>query len=155
MPRSKQIVLGGKEYSIQQLPMRANREFRDRLAAPVEELMNLLDGNKDLEIGSVSDLAGMIGLAKNLLLGSMDILLEALFAYSPELRADRDRIEADAYDDEAMEALAAVMALAYPLMRAVTALRGGLPVTPMSTNSPLPNGDAGTKQPTAARPKRT
>lgn len=154
MPRTKDVVLGGKEYSIQQLPMRANREFRDRLAAPVEELMNLLEGNVDLEIGSVSDLVSIIGVAKNLLLGSMDILLEALFAYSPELRADRERIEAEAYDDEAMEALAAVMALAYPLMRALAALRGSS-VMPTSTNLPSTNGGSGTKQPSAGHRKRT
>lgn len=154
MPRTKSIALGGQTYEIAQLPMRENRLWRDTLAAPVTNLLALLEGNRELEIGSVGDLAQVIGIGKQLLLGSMDILLDALFAYSPELRADRDRIEAEAYDDEAIAALAEVVRLAYPLGVAISAFRG-LPVTPTSTNSPLPNGDAGTKQPTAARPKRT
>lgn len=154
MPREKVVTLGGQEYRVSQLNMKDNRLWRDTLAQPITDLLALLEGNRELEIGSVGDLAQVIGIGKQLLLGSMDILLDALFAYSPELRADRDRIEAEAYDDEAIAALAEVVRLAYPLGVAISAFRG-LPVTPMSTNSPLPNGDAGTKQPTAARPKRT
>lgn len=154
MPREKVVTLGGQEYRISQLPMRLNRDWRDQLAQPITDLLALLEGNRELEIGSVGDLAQVIGIGKQLLLGSMDILLDALFAYSPALQADRERIEAEAYDDEAIAALAEVVRLAYPLGVAISAFRG-LPVTPMSTNSPLPNGAAGTKQPTAARPKRT
>lgn len=152
MPRTKEVALGGQTYAIEQLPMRQNREWREKLAAPVTELMALLESNKDLEIGSVSDLAGILGLAKELLLGSMDLLLDALFAYSPVLQADRARIEAEAYDDEAIVALVEVVRLAYPLGMALAAFRG-LPVMPTSTSLPLPNGAAGTKQPTAASRK--
>lgn len=154
MPREKVVTLGGQEYRVSQLNMKDNRLWRDTLAQPITDLLALLEGNRELEIGSVGDLAQVIGVGKQLLLGSMDILLDALFAYSPELRADRERIEAEAYDDEAIAALAEVVRLAYPLGVAISAFRG-LPVTPMSTNSLSPNGDAGTKQPTAARPKRT
>lgn len=154
MPREKVVTLGGQEYRVSQLNMKDNRLWRDTLAQPITDLLALLEGNRELEIGSVGDLAQVIGIGKQLLLGSMDILLDALFAYSPELRADRDRIEAEAYDDEAIAALAEVVRLAYPLGVAISAFRG-LPVTPMSTNSPSPNGAGGTKQPTAARPKRT
>lgn len=156
MPRTKEVALGGQTYAIEQLPMRQNREWREKLAAPVTELMALLESNKDLEIGSVSDLAGIIGLAKDLLLGSMDLLLGALFAYSPTLQADRERIEAEAYDDEAINALGAVVALAYPLGLALTALRtGGLVATPISTSLPSTNGGGGIAQPSAASRKRT
>lgn len=154
MPRTKSITLGGQTYEIAQLPMRENRLWRDTLAAPVTNLLALLEGNRELEIGSVSDLAQIVGLAKTLLLGSMDILLDALFAYSPTLQADRERIEAEAYDDEAIAALAEVVRLAYPLAMALAAFRGSS-VMPTSTSLPSTNGGSGTKQPTAARPKRT
>jgi hypothetical protein len=154
MPRTKTVELGGRAYEIAQLPMRANAEWRAQLAEPITQLLALLEGNADLEIGSVSDLAQIVRLGKRLLLGSMDLLLDALFAYSPELSADRERIEAEAYDDEAIAALASVVALAYPLGLALTAL-SGLRGTPTSTNSPSANGDGGTRQRSAARPKRT
>lgn len=154
MAREKTVTLGGQTYTIAQLPMRQNREWRDHLAQPITDLLALLQGNADLEIGSVADLTRIIGVGKDLLLGSMDLLLDALFAYSPALQADRERIEAEAYDDEAITALASVVALAYPLGMALAALRGSS-VMPTSTSLPSPNGGAGTKQPTAARPKRT
>lgn len=154
MPREKVVTLGGQEYRVSQLNMKDNRLWRDTLAQPITDLLALLEGNRELEIGSVGDLAQVIGIGKQLLLGSMDILLDALFAYSPELRADRDRIEAEAYDDEAIAALAEVVRLAYPLGVAISAFRG-LPVTPTSTNSPLPNGASGTKQPLVGHRKRT
>ncbi len=154
MPRTKTVVLGEQEYEIAQLPMRQNREWREGLAQPITDLLALLEGNADLEIGSVADLAQIIGVGKDLLLGSMDILLGALFAYSPALQADRARLEMEAYDDEAITALAEVVRLAYPLGMALTALRGSS-VMPISTNSPLPNGAAGTKRPSAGHRKRT
>lgn len=145
MPRTKSITLGGQTYEIAQLPMRENRLWREKVTAPVSGLHALLDGNRDLEIATVGDLAHIIDLAKSLLLDSMDVLLDALFAYSPVLQADRARIEAEAYDDEALTALAEVVRLAYPLERVMGAA-GGWNATATSTNLPLPNGASGTKQ---------
>ncbi len=154
MPRTKEVTLGGQTYAIEQLPMRQNREWREQLAQPITDLLALLEGNADLEIGSVADLTRIIGVGKDLLLGSMDLLLGALFAYSPALLADRERIETEAYDDEAITALAEVVRLAYPLGMALAALRGSS-VMPTSTSLPSTNGDSGTKQPTAAHRRRT
>lgn len=154
MPRTKTVTLGGQTYTITQLPMRANKEWRDQLAQPVIDLLALLETNQELEIGSVADLVQIVNLGKNLLLGSMDLLLNALFAYSPELQADRARIEAEAYDDEAIAALAEVVRLAYPLGMALAALRGS-PAMPTSTNSPSTNGGSGTKKRLAAGRTRT
>jgi hypothetical protein len=154
MPRSKQITLAGKEYSIEQLPMRANKEWRDSLGKPVLSLIQLIQDFGSLEF-KPSDIGRIITVVKDLLLSSMDTLLDALFAYSPALAADRERIENEAYDDEAIAALGACVALAYPLDQALTGLKlGGLPVTSTSTNSPSRNGGNGTKLPTTG-PRRT
>jgi len=152
MPRTEAVTLGGRSYEIEQLPMRANREWRERLGAPVMQLVDLLQGLDRLELNAAG-VQSIIGVVKDVLLGSMEICLEAVFAYSPALQADRERIEAEAYDDEAMMALGVVIKFAYPLDRVLVGLRG-LNGIPTSTSLPLPNGGGGMMQPTAARRKR-
>lgn len=155
MPRTETVVLGGQEYQIPQLNMRANKEWRDTLGAPVMQLVNLIQDMTDLEL-SADSLRRLVGIFKDVLLASMDVLLDALFSYSPLLAADRDRIESECYDDEAMGALGVVVGLAYPLAMAVRSLiGGGLPVTPISTNSYSRNTANGTKKHTADRPRST
>lgn len=155
MPREKTVVLGGQEYQISQLPMRLNKEWRDSVGAPVLGLVQLVQDNADLELNAES-LRKIVGIVKDLLLGSMDLLLDALFRYSPLLAADRERIENESYDDEAITALGVCVSLAYPLDMALTGLRGGgLPVTPISTNSYSRNMANGTKKHTADRPRST
>lgn len=155
MPRSKDVTLGGVTYRIEQLPMRANRLWRDELGVPVMQLVDFMRGLGDLEL-KTDDLLKIGNVVKDLLLGSMDKLLEALFAYSPTLAADRERIEDEAYDDEAIAALGVCVSLAYPLDMAVTGLMGGgLPVTQTSTNSRSVNGVNGTQKHKAERHRST
>lgn len=154
MPRSKEVTFGKRTYQVEQLPMRQNRDWREQLGRPVTEIIGLVQNYDQIEINNAADIAALIAIAKDLLLGSMDTLLDALFAYSPKLSADRERIETEAYDDEAMKALGVVVSLAYPLDQAVTGLIGS-PVMLMSTNSPSANGDNGKQKSTAARHRST
>lgn len=148
-------MLGGVSYEIEQLPMRPNKEFRDSLGAPVLQIADVIQNSADLELTAES-LRGLVGIVKDVLLGSMDILLEALFRYAPALMADRERIEAEAYDDEAVAALGVCVQLAFPLDRALTGLiSSGLPVTPTSTSLRSTNGGNGTKKPLAAHRQST
>lgn len=153
MPRSKDVILGGETYKVEQLPMRANKEWRDSLGAPVMQLIDLVQNFDDLEL-KASDLLRITDVVKSLLLGSMDTLLDALFRYSPALNADREHIEETAYDDEAIAALGVIIGLAYPLDQVLTGLRG-LPVTPISMNSRSMSGVNGTKKPTVAPQRST
>lgn len=154
MSRNKTVVLGGQEYEIEQLSMRKNKEWREKITEPVNKIISLVQNYKTAEINSVSDIAGLIVVVKDVLFGSMDILLDALFAYAPSLANDRSRIEEEAYDDEAIAALGSIADLAYPFGRLVTAW-GGLNATPISTNSASPNGAGGTKKQLAGHQKNT
>jgi hypothetical protein len=154
MPRSKTVILAGQEYSISQLNMRANKEFREHITEPANKIIALVQNYQNIEINSAADIAGLIMVVKDVLFGSMDLLLDSLFAYAPELAADRERIEQEAYDDEAIAALGAVAALAYPFGQLVS-VWGGPNVTLTSTNSALPNGAAGTKKQLAGHRKTT
>jgi len=154
--RSKVVTLGGQEYRIDQLPMRPNREWREQLGEPLTELVSLLGGFQNLQIDSAGGIAKIITVIKDVLLGSMDRLLEALYAYSPVLAADRERIEREAYDDEALAALGVAVSLAYPLDMALAVLKpGGLSAMPISSNSRSVNGGNGTPMPTVPRKRTT
>lgn len=144
MPRTKQVVLGGQYYEIEQLPMRQNKDFRAKLSEPVDKIVALLTNYKDIEISTGGDILALIGVAKDVLLGSMDMLLDALFLYSPALANDRERIENEAYDDEAITALGEVLKLSYPLDRLLS-VWAGQSATQISTNSLTPNGVSGKK----------
>ena len=45
---------------------------------------------------------------------AVDLMREKLFEYSPELAADRERIETEGYDSEIMAAFIEVLKLAFP-----------------------------------------
>lgn len=145
MPRTKTVTLAGQDYEVVQLPMKGNKEWRDRLTGPVDKIVALLQNYRDIEINTGADIAGLVLVVKDILLGGMDLLLDALFDYAPALAADRERIENEAYDDEAIAALGGVIGLAYPLDRLLTMWFPGQSATPTSTNSASQNGRPGTK----------
>lgn len=144
MPRSKVVTLAGQDYLVEQRNMQSNKVWRDNLTGPVDKIVALIQNYDTLEISSVGDIAGLILIVKDVLFDSMDLLLDSLFNYSPVLAADRDRIEAEAYDDEAIEALGIVVGLAYPLDRLLSVWIGPA-ATPTSTNSLSRNGASGKK----------
>jgi|GEM_PF-2402051 len=147
------VTLGNKDYTIKQLPIRANREWRARFNEPVNKLLSAFqdvgkvsntefEGGRDLmqKIGGLllaraSDVAGV-------LLESMELVLDGLFSYSPELQADRERIETTATDDEAMKAFVEVLKIAYPFGRLMN-LAGQIGQTDKETSpsSPEPSGE--------------
>lgn len=145
MPRNRTVTLADKEYSIVQRNMRDNKDWREKLSAPVNKIIGLMRNYKNIEIGTAADIASIVSLFSDILLGSMDILLDAMFAYSPELESDRERIESESYDDEAIAALGEIIRLAYPLDRFLSVWTGQVE-TQTSTNSALQNGAAGTKR---------
>jgi hypothetical protein len=132
------VVLGGREYEVRQLPIRASREWREKFAAPIEQLLGSVQYagealQQALGKGSAIDAGELVKrLGQALLSGvgetvlhSMDLVMEMVLAYSPELRADRERIEAEAYDDEVMAALGEALKLAYPFSEILKFVRIG------------------------------
>jgi len=94
--------------------VRKSREWRERLEAQFDGLVQMLNGAGGISLTSGKDLADLLQAIKQIVLKSPDIALNLLCAYSPKIAADVERIEADAYDDEVIEALGEVLKLAYP-----------------------------------------
>lgn len=124
MPKSVIVVLGEKEYTIQSLPMRQTAEWRRKLSGPFGEITATLRSAGTIEISSGHELADLLHVVSETLLGSMDILIDLLFQYAGELRDDRERIETEAFDDEAMQAFVEVLKLAYPFGQILSLING-------------------------------
>jgi hypothetical protein len=108
------VKLAGKDYEIQPLPIKGAREFRQKFTAPLGELIETLQIAPKSDLNDFQAIGGLLAAVKNVIIGSMDMVLNILFEYSPELQADRVRIEDEAYDDEAITSFVEVLKLLYP-----------------------------------------
>lgn len=122
--KTSTVTLGGQSYTIKALPIRQSKAWRTKLEGPFAELSTALEGAGRIELSSGVDIGRLVRTLSGTLIGSIDLLMDLLFEYSPELAADRERIEAEAYDEEALEALAEVLRLAYPFGRALALVTG-------------------------------
>ena len=105
------VRLGGSEYVIRQLPMRAESAWRNQLRLAIAPAVDAL-GRLDMTIETVDDLAGLVRSLSPMLLGAPETVLELLRAYAPGLAWET--IEETAYSDEIVTALLEVVKLAYP-----------------------------------------
>lgn len=108
------VTLGGQEYTITPLPLRPSKEWRAKFGAPFQTLVGVIQQAPTVNLTSVTDVMGLVESVSGLFLQAPDLFADMLFAYSPALQADRERIEATATDEEAMRALLGVLGLAYP-----------------------------------------
>ncbi len=134
------VELGGTEYVLTQLPIGASKKWRGKFAEPIEQLLGGVKVTGDLlgkELATGDDVGGVIGTIGGVLLGevgqtllgSMELILEMVFEYAAVLRADAERIEAEAYDDEVLLVFWEVLKLAYPFGHLMKIVRGGQRVT--------------------------
>lgn len=144
MPQQITVTLGERQYTIDKLPIRQSKHWRQSLAEPFGEISQTLETASLVEVDQLGDIAGLVRRAAGVLLGSVDKMLDLLFAYSSALAADREYIEENAYDDEALAAFVEVLKLAYPLEQLMYLIRGRT-VNKTSLNSLSPNGASGTK----------
>lgn len=168
MPKQTKVNLGGREYIVTEKTMGVTLKWREQLRqSSVMQLFESLDGalaqlvsavEGKGEGGNLNLIAGinlatvapaiMRGLAN-----SVDDVIELLFDYSPELAADREWLNDNAYDEEAIAAFIEVLKLNFPIM-ALWGLVGGSRVQPIVTNLPSRNGASGTNKPTAKQKSR-
>lgn len=139
--KSETVTIGEKPYTIREAKRKANAKWRQRFQAEFVEIAALIEGlpKTDLTADAIGGLLNQI-VAK--VGGSVDILAELVFAYSPELAADRETIEEEAYDSEIMAAFTAVLKLAYPFGSVIETLsslaelgRKGKSTSPNSSSS--------------------
>lgn len=139
MGNEVKVMLGGREYVIAALPIAKSKAWREALAGPFGLLADTLLRANEVEVDQFSDIASIVKNMSGVLLGSVDLMLDLLFTYAPELEKDREWIGDNAYDEEALGAFAEVLKLAFPfgvLLATVT----GRTVNKTSSNSQSRNG---------------
>jgi hypothetical protein len=116
------------------------------------KLVKQMRGFGDLRTDQMVNLGRFIPGIVNGLSHSIDEMVDMVFDYCPEMKADREWIEENAYDEELVSAFVEVLKISFPFLEAWALVRGGK-ATPISTNSPTPNGASGRKA--LARQKTT
>ena len=111
--KSEMISLGGKAYEIHELPRRANAQWRQQFQVLIASVTNLVEASQ-VDITNTTDLVAVVGQVRDVLMQAPDQLIELLFAYSPALAADRERIEAEVYESEILSVFVEVLKLAFP-----------------------------------------
>lgn len=108
------LTLAGRVYTIDELPMRQNAEWRKQLEETFAPLLDTLDGLNQIELNTAADLQKLVGSLRGVILHAPDVLVGLLFAYSQELQSDQAFIEENAYESEMLAAFVEVLKLAYP-----------------------------------------
>ena len=153
--KSISVQLAGKTYEVHKLPIKANRAWRQKFDEPIGKLLGAAraikaisseefeNGNEMLKVVGVTLLRHADEIV-GVLLESVDLITDAVFAYSPVLLADRENIEDHGYDEEIARAFLEVMKLAYPFSSMIEGMLGlGSRLDGMSQSSPVPNGASG------------
>lgn len=143
--QTKTIELGGQAFTLTELPLRKNAEWRKLFETKLEPLFSIVADFKKIEIDNADDLQRIISLLKDVVLKSPETLAELVFAYSLVLQEQREWIDANVYESELLSAVTEVLLLAYPfgsIVKLVTNLSGAAAKlgSPTLTNSVSPSG---------------
>lgn len=111
--KSVEITLGGKQYTVAELPLRKNAAWRQKVGDLVGTVAGLVEATQ-IDLNSTADLIGVVNQVRNVLVTAPDALTALLFDYSPVLAADRERIEGEVYESELLAAFVEVLKLAFP-----------------------------------------
>lgn len=137
-PGAIRCVLGGKEYEIKPLPLKAERKWKEAADEHVDQLFGLIEGAAAQEINSSADLMPALRAMKHTLFYATDTILDLVCLYSAVVAGDRERIEEEAYAPEVVDAFVQIVGVVFPLDR-LKSLRG-LIRTPTSSSSRGRNG---------------
>lgn len=143
--QTKTIALGGQSFTLTELPLKRNAEWRRLFEEKLEPLFGIIADFKKLEINNADDLQRIISLLRNVVLRAPETLGDLVFAYSPVLKANQAWIEENIYASELLAAVTEVLQLAYPfgsVFSLIKAMNGAAetPGVTTLTNSALPNG---------------
>lgn len=168
MPKQVKVKLGGREYVVTEKVMGVAMKWREQLRqssvmrlfesldGALAQLVSAVEGNG--EGGNLNLIAGinLATIAPAIMRGlanSVDDVIALLFDYSVELQNDREWLNENAYDEEAIAAFIEVLKLAFPTTALWGLVRGSTGV-PIATNLPSRNGASGTSKPTAKQKSR-
>lgn len=120
-----EVELGGRTYTILELPTRKNEAWREGLEEILDPLIGVLKGVSGLEVTG-SNLAEVMPSAEmiaKVAMKSPELVRDLVLSYSPDLDNERDRLLDEAYDSEFVAAFTKILGLAYPFGGLAQAVR--------------------------------
>ncbi len=108
------VELGGETYTVKTLPIRPARKLRKEIGASLDEPLKALKNIQGVELTDTEAIADIIFSMKGILFDSLDIALDVVYKYCPEVKADKKRIEDTATDEEAVVAFMEVIKRLFP-----------------------------------------
>lgn len=139
--RTEIVEIGGKQYTIPEAKRKANAKWRQLFQAQFTEVADLIEGLPETSLSSATAVGDLIRQIVNKVGGSVDQMAELVFSYAPELAAEREQIEEEAYDSEIMAAFTAVLKLAYPFGSLIEMVSGLISLG-QGTKGTLPNSSS-------------
>ena len=157
--RSVTITLGGKEYTVTQLPLRKNVAWQHAVAVHLKEILKVIpnlmsiiepvikQGAAKSERGATQSildaitaerLPELVATGGDLLVGAVDampVMLDLIYEFDEPLKLDAERIEAEVTEEEVVRAFVEIAKLSFPFGQKVGELLKGL-TTPAAPQAP-------------------
>lgn len=112
--KTEKIILGEKEYTLRELPLRPARQFRETLAVQFGGFIDLVEVSPHVELNDMKAVSTLLRTLSTTLLSSVDTALDLLLQYSSELAKDRDYIEDNALGSQVVDGFIAAVGLSFP-----------------------------------------
>lgn len=120
--RKVKVEIGGKTYEVAEMGHKDNEGWRQEVLTLFGPVLSVLEG-ESFEL-SGPGVQGIISSATALVFRSVGLCLDLMGKYSPHIKADRERIEAEGFDSEITDAFLEVMGLAFPFFRLASSIQG-------------------------------
>lgn len=111
---SATVRLGERDYTINEAPRLRAKTWREQFMAEMRPLLAQVGSVENIAIDHPEDLLRLLPVFETVFIAASDRIGEMLFAYSAELEADREYIEAHATDRQIIAAFGEVVKLADP-----------------------------------------
>jgi Flp pilus assembly protein TadB len=121
--RTVSVTLGGAEHTLRQLPTRKAADWRKRLEREFQGIADVIERAMTAGETDITDAEALARLVRSIagpLIGSMDLIVELVEAYDPQLSDALD----EAYDDEVIDVFWEVVQMAYPFGKLISSWQG-------------------------------
>jgi hypothetical protein len=136
--RTAKVTINGQPHEVQELRARDNAAWRKSFETTLGGIVGLLGELPNVQIETPQDIVALVTRATPKLLGSIGAVYELCCQY--------DKAFGEAYDSECIDALSALLGLAYPfgaIGPQLTKMLGSATAL-IKQSSPAPNGESGT-----------
>jgi hypothetical protein len=108
------VTIGGVDYEIRPKNIRQSRAWREQFQAVIAPIITALRV-QEVKLNDLNAFADIFEAVRAQIIGAPEILFDMVCSYCPDIEADRERIENEAFDDEIVRAFVAVLKVVFPL----------------------------------------